>query len=133
MNNISRILTLLILFTGAILLNGCVKEEFDAPAINAPTVNFSANKTIAQLNLLCDSMFGTPATFGMITQEFTIEGVVAGNDESGNIYKNLYIQDSTGGIDIAIDQSGLYTTYRVGQKIYVKCQGLYLWQIRWCA
>ena len=125
MNKISKILTFFVL-AGILLLNSCVKEKFDAPDIKPPTNDFSANKTIAQLNLLCDSFAGTPATFGQITWDFTIEGTVAGNDESGNIYKNIYIEDTTGGIDIAINQSGLYTSYRVGQKILVKCKGLYI-------
>ena len=125
MNKITKILTFFLL-AGIIFLNGCVKEKFDATTITAPTPGIHINKTIAQLNLLCDSFAGTPATFGQITTEFTIEGVVAANDESGNIYKNIYIQDTTGGIDIAINQSGLYPSYRVGQKIIVKCKGLYI-------
>lgn len=129
MNKISKILSLLFILTGSIFLNGCVKEKFDAPEITAPTPNFSANSTIAVLNQLSDSFAAVVAPnlpFGIINQDLIIEGVVIGNDESGNIYKNLYIQDATGGIDIALDAPGLYTTYRVGQKILIKCKGLYI-------
>jgi hypothetical protein len=129
MNKISKILTLLFFLTGIIFLNSCVKEKFDAPPNTAPTVDFSANKTIAVINQLSDSFANLipPALpFGIINQDIIIEGVVVGNDESGNIYKNLYIEDASGGIDIALDAPGLYTTYRVGQKILVKCKGLYI-------
>ncbi len=124
MNKISKILTLIFTISVMLFLNSCVKEKFDSPAFTKPVPGSSANTTIAALNqFYADSL--NPG-FGMIHQDFIIEGVVCGNDESGNIYKNLYIQDSTGGIDIAINKSGLYTSYRIGQKILVKCQGLYL-------
>ena len=124
MNKISKILTIIFTISITLFLNSCVKEKFDSPAYTKPVPGFSANTTIAALNLFyADSL--NPG-LGIIHQDFIIEGVVCGNDESGNIYKNLYIQDSTGGIDIAIDQSGLYTKYRIGQKILVKCKGLYL-------
>lgn len=129
MNKISKILTLLLILTGIITLNGCVKDKFDAPEITAPTVDFSSNTTIATLNLLSDSFAALAApnlTFGIINNDLIIEGTVVANDESGNIYKNLYIEDATGGIVIALDQPGLYTSYRLGQKILVKCKGLYI-------
>ncbi len=126
MNKISKTITLLSILLGSVFFNSCVKEKFDAITTPTPTVDFSSNTTIANLNLLSDSFAGTPSAFGKITQDIIIEGVVVGNDESGNIYKNLYIEDNTGGIDIAIDKPSLYTDYRVGQKIIVNCKGLYI-------
>ncbi|MCX6245829.1 MAG: DUF5689 domain-containing protein [Bacteroidetes bacterium] len=61
-----------------------------------------------------------------ITPDFIVEGIVSANDESGNIYKNLYFQDNTGGICISLDQTNLYTSYPVGQKIHIKCKDLYI-------
>jgi hypothetical protein len=131
MNKITKILTLIFGLTGIIFLNSCVKEKFDAPEITAPTVDFSSNSNIAVLNQLSDSFSAIPVSdttvpFGIITKDIIIEGTVVGNDESGNIYKNLYIQDASGAIDIALDAPGLYTNYRIGQKILVKCKGLYI-------
>ncbi len=58
----------------------------------------------------------------------TVYGVVVGNDKSGNIYKNLIIEDtSKGGMVIYIDNTKLYNDYYVGQKVYVKLKGLYLY------
>ena len=59
-------------------------------------------------------------------QNMIIGGVVAANDQSGNIYKQIYIQDNTGGICISLNASELYTTYMVGQTVYIKCNGLSL-------
>ena len=124
MNKISKILILLFILTGIIYFNSCVKEKFDAPTLTSPAAGLSSNMTIAGFNqFYIDSL---ASGFGLINQDIILKGVVCGNDESGNIYKNIYIEDNTGGLDIAIDQPSLYTTFRVGQTIYIKCKGLYL-------
>ena len=61
-----------------------------------------------------------------ITSDFVIEAFVRANDESGNIYKMLYLQDNTGGIGVNLDQTSLYISYPVGKKILIKCKDLYL-------
>jgi hypothetical protein len=114
----------LFLFTSLIVtllgMNSCIKEKFDEPPINIPTVNFSANKTIAELKAMYSGGLDS------ITDTIIIKGTIISSDESGNIYKTLYIQDNTGGIMIALDRTNLYTTLKPGQRIYVKCQGLFL-------
>ena len=47
-------------------------------------------------------------------------------DRSGNVYKSLYIQDETGGIELKLGKNGLYNDYKLGQWVYVKCSGLTL-------
>ena len=59
-----------------------------------------------------------------IDQDIIIGGQVTSSDASGNIYRSLYIQDNTGAIEVKIGNSGLYNDYKVGQMLYVKCQGL---------
>jgi DNA/RNA endonuclease YhcR with UshA esterase domain len=103
MNKISKIIAALFIVLGTTFLWSCVKEKHDTPTITAPTVAFSANATIATINQLADSLATLTPAFGIINKDLIIEGVVVGNDESGNIYKNLYIEDNTGGIDIAIE------------------------------
>lgn len=101
-------------------LAGCVKKEFDEPPVYIPTAGFDANVSIAGLKAMYHGLLME------ITADTIIQGVVAANDESGNIYKALYIQDETSGIEVIIDVTDLYTEYKVGQKILVKCKGLYL-------
>ena len=43
-----------------------------------------------------------------VTEPLQIQGIVVGNDEGGNIYQSLYIQDATGAISISISQAGLF-------------------------
>ncbi len=104
----------------AFFLGGCVKGDFDEPPINIPTVDFQANTTIAQLKAMYNGKLDS------IRDDIIIKGVVVANDESGNLYKQLIIQDETGGIVLGLDKSYLYTEYKLGQRVYIKCRGMYL-------
>lgn len=77
-----------------------------------------ANTTIAQLVAMYE---GAPLE---IRDNLIIEGRVTTTDQPGNFYKSLYIQDTTGGIELKIGKNGLYNDYLPGQKLYVKCKGL---------
>ena len=55
-----------------------------------------------------------------------IRGQVISSDVTGNIYRELYIQDETGGIDVKVGKSSLYSDFRLGQWVYVYCDGLTL-------
>jgi hypothetical protein len=61
-----------------------------------------------------------------ITDDIYVEGVVISDDESGNYYKVLVINDGTSGIEVKINQTDLYEDYPVGTKIKVRLNGLYI-------
>jgi len=117
MKNFSN--AVVIILTG-IMFSSCLKKNFDTPPDQSGLdPNLPVNKTIAQLNAL-----GTSNV--LISDSIIIYGIVTADDRSGNFYKQIEIQDSTGGIAILLDQNSLYGDYPIGRKIYVKCKGLYL-------
>ena len=116
------IIGMIAIITG--FLTSCVKQKFDLPPIYIPSVNFPSNAKIDTLLKL----YGTHTDTVQITQDIVIKGIVTGNDKSGNIYKKIYIEDNTGGLDVEIDAYDLYTSFNVGQRVFIKCQGLYLGQ-----
>lgn len=83
-------------------------------------VTLTANKTILELKSMYNK---TPLK---IQDDIIIKGQVVSEDRSGNVYKSLYIQDETSGIEIKLGKSGLYNDYKLGQWVYVKCSGLTL-------
>jgi hypothetical protein len=121
---------ILLLSMNLIIQTGCIKDKFEAPDQNIPSAGLTANLTIAQLKTAnsggLDSISDSLFISGDTILHPVIEGVVSATDESGNLYKTLYIQDNTAGIQIAVDRTSLYTTYRIGQKVFVKLSGLYL-------
>ena len=95
-------------------------KKFDAPpAYTVP--NITANTTLAGLKTGY-----TAGTVKTINDSTIISGIVVANDQSGNIYKEIFIQDSTGGIQLKLNATNLYTSYPVGMKVFIKCNGLAL-------
>lgn len=69
-------------------------------------------------------------TYTTINEETRIEGVIIGDDESGNIYKQLVVGDETGAIIVGVNNSGLYAFCPVGQKVVIDCKGLQIGSYR---
>ncbi len=109
----------------AFFLAGCVKDDFDVPPINVPVFTLPDGATLITIKEL-KARHTVMGAFDSINDNVYIKGIVIGNDESGNIYKTLVIQDATTGIEIKLNKTSLYNDYKVGQRIYVKCQGLIL-------
>ncbi len=115
-------LIIAILAVFSLTFTACKKDKFDEPPINFSDPNL-ANSSIANLKALFTN--GNPIT---ITDDIIIGGVVTADDKTGNFYKQIVIQDSTGAIPILINKSGLNADYPVGRKVYVKCKNLVLGQ-----
>lgn len=111
----------------AAILTGCNLDPDVAPM---PTFVGEANTTIAEL--LAMHTIGSEDSYDSIPvgSNIIICGYVTTSDEWGNNYKYLNIEDETGGIQIKIDNKALYHKYRIGQKLYVKCDGLVLGDYR---
>lgn len=63
-----------------------------------------------------------------ITGNYVLKGKVTANDETGNLFKYIYIEDATGGIRVNINKTNLYqdARFKVGKEIYIKLNGLYI-------
>lgn len=109
------------------LTTSCVKDDFSAPAPYSDTTSLKANTTIADLKakypgkmlLIDNTMFEG-------RDSVIIEGVITSDDKAGNFYKQIFIQDSTGGIEIKISKTTLYNDYKRGQRVVVVCKGMFM-------
>lgn len=64
-----------------------------------------------------------------VGRDVYIKGKVISNDEEGNVYKSLHIQDHTAGIELKLNNNvGL--RYKYGSWVYVRLSGLYLGNYR---
>ena len=61
-----------------------------------------------------------------ITQEISIQGHIVANDTAGEFYKEIVVEDDTGGIVLSIDDERLYRTCRLFDFVTINCQGLAL-------
>lgn len=81
----------------------------------------TANTTIASLAAMYS--VGNPVR---IQDDIIVAGRVSSSDAAGNFYRSIYIQDATGGIEVKIGKTSLYSDYKEGQMIYVDMNGLVL-------
>jgi hypothetical protein len=79
-------------------------------------------KTVAEVKQLISG------TLTQITGDYLLKAKVTANDETGNLYKYIYIEDATGGIRVNINKLNLYqdARFRVGKDVYIKLKGLYI-------
>lgn len=118
MNKLFNLLTAVLMVATAITFSAC-KKNFDNPP-GAGDPNLVANTSIKTLKAL----HATAGALDVITTDIVISGVVVANDKSGNFYKQLFIQDATGGLQVLLEATSLYGTYPVGRRIFIKCNGL---------
>lgn len=99
------------------LASAACTGERDTPL--PPETSLRANITIEELIERYKDM-----DYAAIDTALCIEGVVTANDISGNIYKKIFLQDSTGGIDIEIEMTNNNQKYAMGQRLVIDLEGL---------
>lgn len=110
-------------------------NDFDTPVTGNAFGNNSIKPertiSIANLKEKYDGFIDTTTdTYTAIEGTTRIEGVIVGDDESGNIYKQLVVADETGAIIVKINNTGLYAACPVGQKVVIDCEGLQIGSYR---
>lgn len=121
--NRNNLLISLCLIALAVLITSCNKE-YNEPEYKKPVFNYKANKTIADIKAMHELGSNTIDSICKWDETFIVEAVVVSTDEGGNYYKSMVVQDATGGIEIELDRTGLYNDFPVGQKVFLKCNGL---------
>ena len=114
------------------LVISCVKDDdYDVP--NTDPVAPIINGTIITINVLNSLLEQEQNANGndilsFIESDLYISGFVISNDEAGNIYKELVLQDlavnPSRGVKFLMNVSPLFTTFEFGRKVFVKLDGL---------
>ncbi|MBQ0152138.1 MAG: choice-of-anchor J domain-containing protein [Chryseobacterium sp.] len=122
-----------------VLLSGCVHDDqYNEPDLTSYNCvsDFKTNITLKQLKEKYTLNNPTHAPFVFpkdntpndASDDLYTEGYVTSTDESGNIYKTIYIQDAlenpTHGFTISVDAVSTYTQFPQGAKIYIKLNDL---------
>ncbi len=122
LRNILTIAALLAAFVSCEEFQPVFTGTYANPEYKDP-VDMSAqvNTTIAELKDMYKANGNKPVT---IKKNVIIGGRVTTSDKVGNLYKSLYIQDDSAGIELKIGKNGLYNEFKLGQWVYVDCAGL---------
>jgi len=118
MNKIFKLTIAVMIVATAFTFSACKKNFDNPPGPTDPAI--VANTSIKALK----AMHTSAGAYDVITSDIIISGIVVADDKSGNLYKQLYIQDETGGLQITLDANSLYGTYPVGRRVFIKCKDL---------
>jgi len=122
MNKLITGIIALLMITG---LSSCVKDNFDEPPVGGKDPDIAVNFFIDALKARY-----TGTTPYYINEDLVISAIVTADDKSGNFYKQIIIQDTTGGIALLLEGSNIYNDYPIGRRIFIKLKGLYLTEYR---
>ncbi len=139
-NKIKKMKTLkinkvILLLIGLVVFNGCVEDDdFDTPNTSIVDPNIDPADVISISSVIGELEQAQQDSQSVYNFEFDegierfVEGYVISNDEAGNYFEEIVIQDRaenpTAGLRILIDVNPLFLRYEVGRKIFVKLNGL---------
>lgn len=121
MNKLIAGIIALVFFTG---ISSCMKDNFDTPPTGGTDPDIEVNFRIDSLKARY-----TGANY-YINEDLVISAIVTADDKSGNFYKQIIIQDTSGGIALLLEGSNIFNDYPIGRRIFVKLKGLYLTQYK---
>ncbi len=111
------------------LTTACVSDDDYAVPDTAPGAAVNVPGTVVELNTVTNRLLqsGESTLLFEGTNQY-VSGFVISNDEGGNWFKEIIIQDTTEnptiGINIQINVNPLFVTYEFGRKIFIKLDGL---------
>ncbi|MBD5213291.1 MAG: hypothetical protein HDS75_00525 [Bacteroidales bacterium] len=127
MNKFKSLLTGIAAF-GLLAFTGC-STDVDPVPVNIPEADLIPNTSLLELK----TKFWDDATNYIDTiklredgSHYIIAGRVISNDEPGNVFKSLTIQDETCALSFSINSYNLYLEYRVGQEIVIDATDMFI-------
>lgn len=115
-----------------LLIAACEKTEWDVITPNGAdlygnnSITDDGIITIAQLKEMYPNVFASTDQNALVDKDIKIKGRITANDIRGNIYKQFMLQDETGAIIIAVNESGISGYLAEGQEIIIDLKGLYV-------
>lgn len=129
MKKVTSILRYVFMLATALLMFSCVHDDkYDTP----DTEGFQCGEltktlSIADVKAKYTTNGNQTFTFPADSKDI-MEGYVSSSDDTGNIYKYIYIQDTpkdpTEGFTLSVNSLNNYSRYPQGAKIYIKLAGL---------
>lgn len=133
----NKITTFLIALAATFTLGSCM-DTHDSPDTTQLRITASqmaeANTSLLQVKERFQTSITGNNTFEQVKDDVIFEGIVVGNDVSGNLYQTLILRQigSTPGaqddqcITLGVKHTILYPYFPLGQKVRVNLKGLYI-------
>lgn len=97
--------------------NSCIKNENEIPEIQNNDPLIDVTHSISEVQTFIQNT--------RIEEDYVISGIVIADDKSGNLFKKIIIQDSTGGLELLLDQNNIYNDFPIGRRVFINLKNLY--------
>ena len=120
------------LLAGTFAVTSCMDKDWEVPESITTQPPYGNNSLVAGTTTTVAELqtkFATTisnSSYKLIEDDLWLRCVVTGNDRGGNIYKQLSVQDETGGIIIGINGTDQGAMMPIGQKLLIKLKDLYI-------
>ncbi|MBP0902709.1 DUF5689 domain-containing protein [Mariniflexile gromovii] len=139
MKNINKILMLMVAVVASFTIQSCVQDDdFTVPTSLGNDENEGLKKLLAKIDngqVQLQTIAQVKSNFvqyeaTQITSEIAVKGYVSSSDETGNFYKEFFIQDSptnpTSTLKVVLNQVDTYNQFNKGREVYIYLKGLYI-------
>lgn len=120
------------LLAGAFALTACQDRDWETPEGISTQPPYGNNELVAGTTITIAELQAKYANtiksneYKEITEDLWLRCVVTGNDIGDNLYKQITVQDETGGIIIGINGSDQGARMLVNQKLLIRLQDLFI-------
>ena len=104
-------------------------DELDRPPVIVPEATIEANSSILEVKKkYWNENRNYIDTIGVneFGEHIVVSGRIISSDETGNIYKNLVIQDKTAALTISINENDMFESYHIGQEVVIDLTNMYI-------
>lgn len=140
----NKTLIILLALFASITFTSCLEDgDFTVPESLGTEENANLNKILDSVSnnqvtliSIADLKNGyyTTRTPKEITGNLVVKGYVTSSDESGNFYKEFYMQDApenpTSGIKVVLNLTSSHNKFNFGREVYIRLKGLYVGETR---
>ena len=138
-----KIINNILVLMAVLLMASCAQTEFDVISDeqlmgDSLKTTYTIDSLLKKFNVSTYDAYTDTATYTSTlfttnkitsTTDVVISGVVTSTDIEGNVYKYLTLQETFNGgraLKISVDAAGLSGFYPLGQRIWVRCNDLYI-------
>src|SRR5690554_82302 len=134
----NKILKVLLSLMVVVSVTSCVQDDdYKVPSSLGDEENNKLNQLIANSTEISIAQAKTYFVSGEVTEIVTdvyVKGYVSSSDQTGNFYKEFFIQDSpsnpTAAIKVMLNQVDTYNQFNFGRETYVNLKGLFIGEDR---
>jgi hypothetical protein len=139
----TKFITLLLAFIYSITFTSCVEDgNFEVPNSLGAEENAALNKlqteatsgAVTEISIANLKGLLVNGQVTQITSDIYVKGYVTSSDQTGNFYKEFFIQDApsnpSAAIKVVTEMADSYNKFNIGREVYIKLKDLYIGEVR---